>query len=145
MNIAIDANGYAYDVDTGNYVTVIYDDQGNAYDAASGEKINEVITDNSGATVYTSSPGVDWNAIINTAAQAYAANQGAAQSGQYIPATGARPVGSPIRASNQSALNVSGGINPAGAGGSVSISTNTIMLIAGGVLLFILGSQKGRR
>src|SRR5215475_4360646 len=85
MRVAYDSNGYSYDIDTGYYVNLAYDDAGNAYDAETGEHVDEVILDAGGTTVYTGSGGINWNQVITTAAQAYAAGQGAAQSGQYIP------------------------------------------------------------
>src|SRR5215469_9104273 len=85
MVVAFDQNGYAYDIGTGLYVNLIYDDTGAAYDQATGERIDEVIVDSAGTTVYTSGGGINWNDVIRTAAQAYAAGEGAAQSGHYIP------------------------------------------------------------
>jgi hypothetical protein len=138
MQIAFDQNGYAYDTASGLYINVGYDDQGNAYDQDTGERIDDVILDSSGATTYTGGGGVNWNQIINTAAQAYVGGQGAAQSGKYIPQANQSPYG------YQTLSNRPGMTPGPGGGASVNISTNTLMLIVGGVILFMLGQKKGR-
>jgi len=144
MIVAFDPNGYAYDVDTGYLVNLTYDDAGNAYDAETGEQIERVILDSSGSTVYVGSGGVDWNGVINTAAQAYAAGQGAAQSGHYIPVQTSQPPYGYQTITGSGGASVSGGISPGGVSGGLKLSTNTIILIAAGALLFVLGQRKGR-
>lgn len=147
MRVAYDANGYSYDIDTGYYLTLYWDEFGNAYDAATGEMIEEVITDSSGTTIYTGSgAGVDWEEIFRIAAQAYVGGQGAAQTGRYIPQSTQSPYGyetlsrPPQRPPTSVPTPMPGG----GVGGSLNISTNTLMLIVGGFLLFMLGSKRGR-
>jgi len=143
MVVAFDQNGYAYDVSTGLYVNLFYDENGAAYDQATGERIDEVIVDSAGTTVYTSG-GVNWNDVIRTAAQAYAAGEGAAQSGRYIPQGQPSPYPYPSGGVSGGAT-ITGGITPGGVRGGLNLSTNTLMLIAGGVLLFVLGMQKRGR
>jgi len=145
MVVAFDQNGYAYDVGTGLYVNLVYDENGAAYDQATGERIDEVIVDSSGTTVYTSGGGINWNDVIHTAAQAYAAGEGAAQSGHYIPQQ-PPPSAYPYPSGGVSGgATITGGITPGGVRGGLNLSTNTLMLIAGGVLLFVLGMQKRGR
>jgi len=145
MTVAFDQNGYAYDVSTGLYVNLYYDENGAAYDQATGERIDEVIVDSVGTTVYTSGGGINWNDVIRTAAQAYAAGEGAAQSGRYIPVQGSQSPYGYQTLSGGGGATITGGITPGGVRGGLNISTNTLMLIAGGVLLFILGSQRRGR
>lgn len=150
MVVAYDANGYSYDVDTGFYLTIYWDEFGNAYDAATGEMIEEVVIDSEGRTIYIGSgSGIDWNDVIRTAAQAYVGGQGAAQSGRYIPQATQSPYGYETLSRPPSrppiGATFSGGAGPGGIGAGLNISTNTLMLIAGGVLLFMLGSRGGGR
>lgn len=144
MTVAIDQNGYFYDTDTGYLINVGYDENGNAIDLDTGAVIDHVITDSIGTTIYTGGKNTDWNAIIDTAAQAYAANQGAAQTGHYIPQQTQSPRGYQTLGNRApGGISLGGGINPGGAGGNLNISTNTLILIGLGAALFFIGTQRG--
>lgn len=150
MRVAYDSNGYPYDVATGYLVDLYYDDQGNAYDVDTNEFVTEVILNSSGETVYTGSGGIDWNQVIYTAAQAYAAGQGAAQSGNYIPNPNQTPY--PPRP-NQPSNPMNPGPRPPSSSGGGSLNLGVfgnvplLPLIAGGALflVFIMGKARGGR
>ncbi len=148
MRIAYDSNGYSYDLDSGYYVNLYYDDLGNAYDAETNEFVTEVILNASGTTVYTGSGGIDWNQVIYTAAQAYAAGEGAAQSGRYIPNPNQQPYQTPPIIPNtpntpKPPSSSSGGSVNLGVFGNVPL----LPLGVAGLLftVFILGQAKGKR
>lgn len=122
MRVAYDSEGYSYDVDTGYYVSLCYDDYGNAFSCETGEPVSEV--SGYGGTAYS---GFDWNRFANNALDAFG-NPGYPR-GSY-PGTNA-------------GINASGQINQRGVSTGFNISTNTLMLIAGGVMIFFLA--KGRR
>ncbi|MDE2019808.1 MAG: hypothetical protein KGJ13_05700 [Patescibacteria group bacterium] len=66
MNVRIDSKGYAYNAETGNYLTIWYDEDGNAYDADTGEFIDSLEFDTNGQTVYRGGNG--WNQTLQTIA-----------------------------------------------------------------------------
>lgn len=119
-----------------------------AYDDGS-----EQYADAEGNTDYSQpgTKGFNWDAVqslAQTGAQAAVGILGrAGQTGYYIP----QPVTSQqggyqtLSGANQSGLNVSGGLNKSGIGAGINLSTNTLILIAAGVLLFMMGQGKGRR
>jgi len=45
---------------------------------------------------------------------------------------------------NQQAVGINAGVNRGGVGGSLNVSTNTLLLASAAVLLFILGTKRGR-
>lgn len=122
MDVGIDANGYAYDLATGFNVSLCYDEDGNAFDCSSGESIGSVTYDSGGSqqTVYNNQP--NWPGVVSQI------------SGAVFRPASPYPVGG-VRAT--------GVVNPSGIGTSLNVSTNTLMLIAGGVLIFLVA--KGRR
>lgn len=124
MNVRIDSNGYPYDASTGNLVTIAYDENGDAFDAASGDQIDSIEYDATGHTVYGNDPNI--GRIVSQIA------------GSVFRPSGNYPSG------QGGGINAGGSINRGGAGAGFNISTNTLMLIAGGVLIFILGQKKGR-
>lgn len=124
MNVRIDSNGYAYNADSGNYLTIWYDGDGNAYDADTGEAIDSIEFD-SGGTTYRGAPG--WNQTLQTIATGALVPRGQYSYGQY-PGGG---------------INAGGSLNRGGIQTGFNVSTNTLMLIAGGVLIFLFA--KGRR
>jgi len=147
MTVAFDQNGYAYDVSTGLYVNLEYDANGAAYDQATGERIDEVIVDSVGTTVYTSGGGVNWNDVIRTAAQAYAAGEGAAQSGHYIPQQ-PPPYPYPSGGGGGGPI-IPSSPRPPGSGINLGVFGNvsplTVAVGASVILIFLLGQMKGKR
>ncbi len=122
MNVRIDSNGYPYDAETGNLVTIAYDEYSNAFDAVSGEAIDSIEYDSTGHTVYGHDPNL--TQIVSQIAGSVFQPRGS----QY-PGGG---------------INAGGTINRGGVSTGFNISTNTLMLIAGGVLIWILAQKKGR-
>jgi len=120
MNVRIDSNGYPYDAETGNLVTIAYDESGNAYDASSGDGIDSIEYDSTGHTVYGNDPS--WPQVVSQVA------------GSVFQPRGNYPGGG---------INAGGTINRTGVSTGFNISTQTLMLAAGGVLIFLLA--KGRR
>lgn len=145
MRVAYDENGYAYDVESGYYLTLEYDTFGNAYNAETGEKVEYVDLGEGGGTVYVGGGGTNWNQLAQTGAQAAVGIfGGAGQSGYYIPGQGSSQQGG--YQTPQQGATVTGGVNRGGVTGGINLSTNTLMI--GGLILvaFIFGSQRsGRR
>ena len=68
MNVRIDSNGYYYNADTGDYLSLYFDDAGNAFDSRTDEPVTSITSDDgANQTVYRT--GVDWNQFAQTAAQ----------------------------------------------------------------------------
>jgi len=126
MRVAYDSEGYSYDVDTGYYVSLCYDGDGNAYSCETGEPVSEVAGYGGG----TSYSGFNWDTFANHALDAF----GGGSRGYY-------PQGS--YPGSNAGINASGQINRSGVSTGFNVSTNTLMLIAGGVLIFLVA--KGRR
>jgi hypothetical protein len=155
MRVAVDDNGYFYDLDTGYYLTIEYDYEGAAYNAASGEPVEFVdlsaIGGPSGYTVYYGG-GFDWNNLVNIAGQtAVGIAGGAGQTGRYIPIGGGQPQGQ-YPGPGQTPAPRPIGTSPGGSsGGSVNLGVfgNVPLLPLGvaGLLftVFILGQAKGKR
>ena len=70
---------------------------------------------------------------------------GGGQRGYYSPNRNQQPYSYPGPGPYYpQGVGVNAGVNRSGVGGSLNISTNTLMLIAGGVLIFMLGTKRGR-
>ena len=119
---------YCAEYDDGSW-ECFYDDGSSQYTDAEG---NSKYIDSSGA-------GVDWAEVIDAGTQAAIAilNRNGYQSPNYRPPTST--YNGPIPG-----VTASAGGNRSGVGGSLNISTNTLLLIGAGVMLFILGSKRGR-
>ena len=106
-----------------------------AYDDGS-----EQFTRADGSTQYIGAgSSVDWTEIIDAGTQAAIAilNRNGYSSPNYRPPTST--YNGPIPG-----VTASAGGSRSGVGGSLNISTNTLLLIGAGVMLFILGSKRGR-
>jgi hypothetical protein len=145
MRVGVDDNGYFYDLDTGLYLTVAFDDLGNPYNAATNEPIDYLdLSGIGGPADYTVTAGgnLDLNNLVNVFGQAIVGVAGGAgRTGHYIPLQSGQPSGQFGGAGGQM-VRTQGSAGPGGIGGSLNISTNTLMLIVGGVLLFMLGGRR---
>lgn len=90
----------------------------------------------------------DPNQAIVTIGDALQSIFGGGQRGQYSPNRNQQypysyPGPGPYYP-NQQAVGINAGVNRGGVGGSLNVSTNTLLLAGGAVLLFILGTKRGR-
>lgn len=91
---------------------------------------------------------LDPNALATTISDTLQSIFGGGQRGQYSPNRNQQypysyPGPGPYYP-NQQAVGINAGVNRGGIGAGINLSTNTLMLIGGGVLLFILGTKRGR-
>lgn len=90
---------------------------------------------------------VNANDLATTISDTLSSIFGGGQRGYYAPNRNQQPysyAGPGPYYPNQQAVGINAGVNRQGIGAGLNLSTNTIMLIAGGVLLFILGTKRGR-
>ena len=145
IQVAIDSNGYTYSIDDGYLINVGYDDFGNPIDVETGEQIQYVRIDpattqnGSSRPIYT-----DISDDVKDVLVAIFGNENQRFSGNRIPIAQA-PSGTPILTTPRSMIGVGAGasVSPGGIGGSLNVSTNTLILLGLGVAVFFLG--KGRR
>jgi hypothetical protein len=84
MDVRIDQNGYGYDAETGNLVSLCYDEDANAFDCASGEQIGSISYDApGGGTVYNNQQG--WPQVVSQIAGSVFRPSGQYSGGQYRP------------------------------------------------------------
>ena len=143
MRVGVDDNGYFFDLDTGLYLTLYYDENGNAVNAATGEPVTYVdFGDVGGPVGYTvyGGGGVDLNHLIDIAGQtAVGIAGGAGQTGQYIPIQGRQPQG---QYGGSGGGRGTGGAGPGGLGAGINLSTNTLIIIALVAGAFVLGGRR---
>lgn len=90
---------------------------------------------------------LDPNSLATTIADTLSSIFGGGQRGYYAPNRNQQPYSYPGPGPyypNQTAVGINAGVNRQGANAGVNLSTNTLMLIGGGILLFILGTKRGR-
>lgn len=145
IQVAYDQNGYSYDINSGYLVDIGYDEFGQAVDAESGEEIQIVRIDpgnssSGGNPIYTDITNASKDVLI-----AIFGNANQIPPSNRLP-VGQLPPGSPVLTTPRSMIGVGAGVNASssGIGGNLNISTNTLILIAGGFLLFMLGGKRGK-
>lgn len=154
MTISWDANGYPYDVATGNYVNVTYDDQGNAINADTNEIIDTAIAP-SGQTVWTQSSG--GAALATTLAQVagsiFQPTYMQYPQGYYSPYSPYSPYSTstyraPYAPTNQfptttttSGIGLGASVSRSGVGLTGSISPTTLLIGAVIVLAIFMGKK----
>jgi hypothetical protein len=106
-----------------------YDDGSEEFGNANGDVVDQNLPGGS---------GFNWNAL----AQSGIAAATTVLSSRGYPVTPCQPVQTYPGAIP--GVQASAGVTPKGIGTSLNISTNTLMLIAGGILLFMLGTKRGR-
>lgn len=119
MQIGIDSYGNAYDANTGYPVSLYFDEDGNAFNASTG----------------------DWIEISHDVRDTLIGILGR----QGYPRRSGGDAGSPIvipYPNNNPDASVNVGANRNDVGGSIKLSKETLMLIAGGVLIFMLGQKR---
>ena len=133
--VAIDENGYYYDPDTGQDIELTLDDYGNFYDANSGMALE--FWGGDGGFDGSEITAAVRDVLIGIYGNPGAVRANAQNRNRYPgPATtdsGVRVISSVPRQSG----------NSGGIGAGIQLSTQTLMLIAGGVLLFMVGQSRG--
>jgi len=90
---------------------------------------------------------LDPNSLITTIGDTLSSIFGGGRTGNYAPNRNQQPYSYPGPGpyySNQQAVGINAGVNRGGVGAGLNISTNTLLLAGGAVLLFILGTKRGR-
>lgn len=97
---------------------------------------------------YPQDGSLDPNSLATTISDTLQSIFGGGQRGQYSPNRNQQvpysyPGPGPYYP-NQQAVGINAGVNRGGIGGNLNNSTNTLLLAGGAVLLFILGTKRGR-
>src|SRR5215475_11905116 len=143
MDVAYNADGYAYDLDTGNIVNVVYDEQGNAYDAVTNQQIENITApDNTTTWHVADGASTNWNQIAQQIALQVSRS---GTSPYYYPTSTYYPsggtYGGTYRSPTYGGSGVSASLSPAGAG--LNVSPTTLLII--GVVPFAFLFGKGKR
>ena len=141
IQVAIDGNGYAYEIETGYLVNVAYDEGGVPFDAETGEEIQFVRVDPATTQNGNSRPiYTDISDDVKDVLVAIFGNENQRFSGNRLPVNQA-PAGAPILTTPRSMIPQ---VQASSSGVGFNISTNTLIFIAGGILLFMVGQNRGR-
>lgn len=131
--VAYDSEGYAYSVDSGLYLNIAWDANGQPFDAETGNPVQIVRYDpaspSGGSDHFEDVTGAVRDTLVAIFGNQYQQPRSSVPAG-YLPTSVISPRATGL---------------PSQGGVGFNISTNTLIFIAGGVLLFMVGMQRGRR
>lgn len=96
---------------------------------------------------YESGGGLDYDRLGTTIGDTLSSIFGGGQRGYYAPNRNQQPYSYPGPGPyypDQRAVGINAGLNRGGIGAGINLSTNTLLLVGAGVVLFMLGTKRGR-
>lgn len=132
-NVAVDSNGYYFDPDTGADLAITFDESGNFYNAYTGEALQ-----------FWGDSGFDGGQITDAVKDVLIAIYG---NPQTVASQGrmTRYPGPPVSSGVQIYSTAPARVQASSDGAGIHLSTQTLMLLAGGVLIFLVGQNRGGR